>query len=113
MRGGSEGRRPVRHRRRNLAYFEPGAGGLSLDRGGRSRTCSRSSLQQPAARAAAASGMQWLDVRGRAAARAAGRLGRTNLILRSAPVFGCTRYVCMCTENPENSGLTLRITAKS
>jgi hypothetical protein len=22
----------VRHRRRNLAYFEPGAGGLSLDR---------------------------------------------------------------------------------
>jgi hypothetical protein len=32
MRGGSEGRRPVRHRRRNQAYFEPGAGGLSLDR---------------------------------------------------------------------------------
>eukprot|EP01049_Picozoa_sp_SAG25_P024198 SAG25_NODE_10774_length_323_cov_0.687500_1_plen_52_part_10 len=37
-------------------------------------------------------------------------LGRTNLILRSARVFGCTRYVCVCTENPENSGLTLRIT---
>jgi hypothetical protein len=45
MRGGSEGRRPVRHRRRNQAYFEPGAGGLSLDR----PLSHRSSLQQPCA----------------------------------------------------------------
>ena len=36
--------------------------------------------------------------------------GHHNLILRSARVFGCTGYVCMCTKNPENSGLTLRIT---
>eukprot|EP01049_Picozoa_sp_SAG25_P007722 SAG25_NODE_648_length_6205_cov_2.314609_1_plen_168_part_00 len=31
-------------------------------------------------------------------------LGGTNLIPGSARVFGCTRYVCMCTKNPENSG---------
>ena len=44
------------------------------------------------------------------------RQGRNNLIPGSARVFGCTGYVqdfsvCMCTKNPENSGL--RITPKS
>ena len=33
-----------------------------------------------------------------------------NSFSESARAAGCTRYVCMCTENPENSGLTLRIT---
>ena len=44
------------------------------------------------------------------AAAAGSEPGDHNLIPGSARVFGCTRYVCMCTENPENSGLTLRIT---